>query len=126
MNTTKITLSLAAVLCVLVLWPAEASAGCSVSLSIGGYIGSDAAYRSHHTDHDGRCITYTGIDRHRRLLGNPPVRPCSWVYIDGRLRHRPVRQVVTVYEAPAGRVKRHACGSYVQKTSASRVEIRHR
>ncbi|HUT29894.1 MAG TPA: hypothetical protein VMX13_08890 [Sedimentisphaerales bacterium] len=126
MNTTKITLSLAAVLCVLLLWPNEASAGCSVNLSIGGYIGSDCASRPHHADHDGRCITYIGIDRHRRLLGNPPMRPCSWVYIDGRLSHRPARQVVTVYEEPAGRVTRHGYGSYVQRNLVYGLEIRHR
>ena len=61
MNTTKITLSLAAILCIFILWPAEASAGCSLHLSIGGYIGSDCAYRPHHTYHDGRRISRTSL-----------------------------------------------------------------
>jgi hypothetical protein len=128
MNATKITLSLAAVLCVLVLWPNQASAGCSVSLSIGGYIGSAYTCTSFSTCSSGYNINQINLNYHRRLLGIPEVRPCVPVYRrhvwrpDRHHIHRPV----VAYQEPAGRVTTHNARTFGRRTTVSRVETRHR
>jgi hypothetical protein len=133
MKATRITLSVAAVLCLFVLWPAEASAGYSLHLSIGSYIGSTCLCTSHHASHDGRCITHAGISRHRRLLGCPPVRRCASggkyllpyrpiYYSSVSTWPRPARRVVNVYREPARRVP-HRKQPCVQKTRTRKIDV---
>jgi hypothetical protein len=127
MNTTKITLSLAAVLCVLVLWPDEASAGCSINLSIGSYIGSAYTCSSLSTCSNGYNINEINLNYHRRLLGIPEVRPCVPVYSRPAWPpHRRVGQPVIAYQEPAGRAATHNARTSVRRTTVSRVEIRRR
>ena len=115
MNTTKITLTLAAVLCVLVLWPNQASAGCRVSLSIGGYIGSTYTCTSFSTCSSGYNINEINLNYHRRLLGIPEVRPCQ----PPRRHHRRIGRPVIVYQETAGRATRHNARSSVRRTTVS-------
>jgi hypothetical protein len=134
MKTTRITLCVAAVLCLFVPWPTEASATYSFRLSIGSHIGLACASRPHHTYHEGPRTTYIGIDRHRCLLGYPPLRPCltrcehhlsykptyrSTVW----LGHRPVCKVVNLYREPAVRVTRRCSNTYVRKTCTRKIDV---
>ena len=127
MNTTRVTLSLAAVLCVLVLWPNQASAGCSINLSIGGYLGSTYTCTSFSTCSSGYNINEINLNYHRRLLGIPEVRPCVPVYRRPPRRHHPnIGRPVIVYQQPAGRAATHNARTSVRRTTVSRVEIRRR
>jgi hypothetical protein len=134
MKTTRISLSVAAVLCVFVLWPAEASATYSFRLSIGSHIGLACASRPHHTYHEARRTTYIGIDRHRRLLGCPPVRRCASggkyllpyrpiYYSSVSTWPRPACRVVNVYREPARRVRRYPIQPCVQKTRTRKIDV---
>lgn len=127
MNITKITLSLAAVLCILVLWPNQASAGCNVSLSIGGYIGSTYACTSFSTCSSGYNINEINLNYHRRLLGIPEVRPCVPVYSRPVWRHhRRIGRPVIIYQDSVHRPATHSSRTSVRRITASRVGRRHR
>jgi hypothetical protein len=126
MNTTKITISLAAVLCVLVLWPNEASAGCSMSLSIGGYIGSAYTCTSFSTCSSGYNINQINLNYHRRLLRIPEVRPCVPVHRPVWRHHRRFGRPVIAHQYPVRRATRHHSRTFGRRTTVSRVETRHR